>query len=89
MVERERGRGGEDILVCVHLARIKILVRWWMAWMDGMDGWRGWSATAEFELGELASKTPSVRDMVHACTDLVYISPTPLSIGGGTPPPTS
>ena len=32
------GRGGKDILVCVHLACVKILVRWWMAWMDGVDG---------------------------------------------------
>ena len=30
LVERERGCGGKDILVCVHLARVKILVRWWM-----------------------------------------------------------
>ena len=53
--------------------------------VDGVDGWHGQSATAEFELGKLASKTHSVRDMVCACTDLVYINPTP-SIGGGTPP---
>ena len=26
-MERERGCGGEDVLVCVHLARVKILVR--------------------------------------------------------------
>ena len=86
LVEREGGRGGKDVLVCVHLTRVKILV-WWTVWMDSVDGWCGWSAAAEFELGKLTLKMPSVRDMVHACTDLVYINPTPSSVGGGTPPP--
>ena len=38
LLERERGHGGEDVLVCVHLTCVKILVRWWTAWMDGVDG---------------------------------------------------
>ena len=54
--------------------------------VDSVDGQHGWSAAAEFELGKLMSKTHSGRDMVHARTDLVYINPTSLSIGGGTPP---
>ena len=57
--------------------------------VDSMDGQCGRSAAAEFELGKLVSKMHLVRDMVHACTDLVYINPTPSSISSGTPPPTS
>ena len=53
--------------------------------VDGVDGQHGQSATAEFELGKLASKTYSGRDMVHACTDLVYINPTPSSVAVGHP----
>ena len=45
-------------------------------------GWHGQSAAAECELGKL---THSVRVMVHACTDLEYINPTPLSVVVGHP----
>ena len=38
------------------------------------------SAAAEFDLGKL-----TLRDMVHARTDLEYINPKPLSVGGGIP----
>ena len=49
-------------------------------------GRRGQSAAAEFELGKLMLKKHSVRDIVHACTDLEYINPTPSSVAAGSPP---
>ena len=70
-----RGHGGEDVLVCGHLAHVKY-----------GGGQRGWSAAAEFEVGKLALHMHSMRDMVRAHIDLTYINPTPSSVGGGTPP---
>ena len=70
------GVWGKDVLVATSHMLLKYVC----------GGRCGWSATAEFELGKLMSKTHSVRDMVHACTDLEYINPTPLSIVMGHPP---
>ena len=77
LVERERGCGGKDILVVCPLQVLTDPCHlFWPCLID---------LTCVKE-GKLVSKTHSVRDMVRARTDLVYINPTPSSISSGTPP---